>query len=353
MKENRINAEIMKAPHGACAIATMTFDDGVHSTATKLRELLAKHGLSASLMVVPTRIMAIPPYSSGYSNEDELRELCRGGYIDIQSHSYSHLYIAEETSPDYHPENCTDENRERETRGSLEWLRDHFPENKTVAFAVPGGSYDEQVKERTRECFYAIRNGRLPKGKVQSLTPREGNEHGDWARLAKVWLRECDIDEIIKHLDLCIDEGGWFISGCHNLFGQELGRGNYDITPEGLDRILAAMRERVDAGRLAVMTFGDATCYLREYEASTLEAELTGERIELELAMKETTPYGLPLSEDIFNLPLTVKVELPREWRAAELEGGGEVVLTREGGATYALFELPPRGKATLLMVQK
>ena len=56
MKENRINAEIMKAPHGACAIATMTFDDGVQATNQALVGLLEEYGLKASLMLVPHRI---------------------------------------------------------------------------------------------------------------------------------------------------------------------------------------------------------------------------------------------------------------------------------------------------------
>ena len=156
--KREIFAEVMRA-RGARAIATLTFDDGVRDTAEKLFELMEKHGLCATLMIVPTRIMAIPPYHSGYCDRDELRRLCSTGSLSIESHSYSHLYIAEEGHVDYHAENCTDENREREICGSLTWLSENFPEMNFVSFGVPGGNYDLKSREMVAKTFYSSRNG--------------------------------------------------------------------------------------------------------------------------------------------------------------------------------------------------
>ena len=52
-------AEILPVKGGASAIATLTFDDGVHKTNETLLPLLVKYNAKASLMVVPH---LIPPW---------------------------------------------------------------------------------------------------------------------------------------------------------------------------------------------------------------------------------------------------------------------------------------------------
>lgn len=300
-------AEIMKAKGGASAIATLTFDDGVSTTSNKLRELMEKYGLVSTLMIVPTRIMAEPPYHHGYSDIDELTRLMEGGYIDIESHSYSHLYIAEEGHPDHKPENCNDENRYRETVGSLIWLREHFPGKHFVAFGVPGGNYDEKTHEYLRKSFYAVRNS-WRNDLLQSLTPPESREDGGWYKLIRMSLREAEIDKALDYLDRCISEGGWFLGACHNIVGEEIGKHNYQITVDTLSVLLDKMARLRYEGKLWPASFGDATRYLREYEASTVTADRTGAKIKVTVTMKDETPSGLPLSPDVFNIPLTVKV---------------------------------------------
>ena len=303
-------AEIMKAKGGASCIATLTFDDGVCTTSNKLRELMEEYGLVSTLMIVPTRIMAEPPYHVGYSDVDELTRLMQGGYIDIESHSYSHLYIAEEGHVDHKAENCNDENRYRETIGSRIWLEEHFPGKHFVAFGVPGGNYDARTHEYLRKSFYAVRNS-WRCDLLQSLTPPDSREDGGWYKLIRMGLTEAGIDKALDYLDRCVSEEGWFLGACHNIVGVELGKHNYQITVETLSILLKKMAQLRDEGRLWPASFGDATRYLREYEASTAEAELTGDTLTVSVTMKDATPSGLPLSPEVFNMPLTVKVTLP------------------------------------------
>ena len=307
-----LRAEIMKAKGGANAIATMTFDDGVTSSSLKVRELMEKYDLVATLMLVPTRIMAEPPYSHGYLNREEILEITAGGYVDIESHSYSHLYIAEQGHPDYHPENCNDENRYRETVGSYEWFKREFPDRHFVAFAVPGGNYDEKTHALLKNTFYSVRNGhRAGEDDMQSLTPTDDRENGGWYKLKKTWLREREADRIVSHLDMCVEKGGWFFTGCHNIVGDELGKHNYEMTADTYEVILQKIAKYRDEGKIWPASMGDATRYLREYESSSVNAELVGEKIAVTVTMKDKTPAGLLLPEDIFNIPLTVKVYLP------------------------------------------
>ena len=308
--KRNLNCEIMKAKGGASAIATLTFDDGVSSSSYKLKELMEKYDLVSTLMIVPTRIMGEPPYSRGYCSVEELNELMEGGHIDIESHSYSHLYIAEEGHVDHKPENCNDENRYRETFGSKEWLLRHFPGKHFVAFGVPGGNYDQRSHEYLAKSFYAVRNSSR-NDLLQTLTPPDVYDHGGWYKLIRMGLYEEGINKALDYLDRCVNEEGWFIGACHNIVGVELGKHNYQITVETLSVLLEKMARLRDEGKLWSASFGDATRYLREYEASSVTAELVGDKIEVKVTMKDTTPSGLPLDSDVFNMPLTVKVYLP------------------------------------------
>ena len=202
------NAEIMTVKDGANAIATMTFDDGVHASAEALKPLLEKYGLKASLMVVPSRIQGIAPYTSGYSTVAQLKELMEGGYIEPQSHSYSHLYIAEPGHADYNAANNTDENRYREIVGSYEFLTENFPEVDAISFAVPGGSYDSEIRDLLEKTFYAVRNGSIASGQVQTLDPADGRSAMSWHRLSSIWLNESNIEGIKTYLDTCVEDGG-------------------------------------------------------------------------------------------------------------------------------------------------
>ena len=349
MKSECIKAEICKARGGARAIATLTFDDGVRTAALALSELLSEYGLCGSLMTVPTRVMGEPPYSSGYADADDINGFVALGTLEPQSHSYSHLYIAEPGHPDHRPENCTDENREREILGSKKWLEEHFPDVPCVSLAVPGGSYDEKTESLIMKTFYAARRSGLGGVEMQSLTPSDEAVRGGWYRLSSIWLKEERISDIFNYLDKCVEEGGWFIAGCHNLFGAELGRGNYDITPEALRTVLARVREYKACGKIWAASFSEATRYLREYEGSSVSAYCEGGDILVEVTMKNETPRGLPLTADVFNYPLTVRVELPADREGARYLLGGEYQCARvesEGGKTYAYIDIIPNSGA-------
>ena len=341
-------AELMRAKGGARAIVTMTFDDGVSDSSHKVKELMVKYGLVATLMVVPSRIMGIPPYSRGYCDISELGELMEGGYIDIESHSYSHLYIAEEGHVDYKAENCNDENRLRETVGSYEWLREHFPNKHFVAFGVPGGNYDARTHEYLKKCFYAVRNGWVGNDDVQSLTPTDDREMGGWYRLKRFAMRESDPEGAIDRLDRCVKRGGWFLTANHNIVGTEIGKHNYEISVPTLERILERIAALRDEGKVWSASFGDATRYLRECEAAEVREYSDGKELFVELKMKKQTPSGLPLTSDVFNLPLTVKVELPKDWN--KVKAGCITYDTFiEDENNYAYIEIAPIDGVTKL----
>lgn len=355
MKTNGFSAEICKARGGAHAIATMTFDDGVSASSFALYGLLRSYGLSATLFLVPSRIMGIAPYSSGYLDLHDVHNLIATGRIDPESHSYSHLYLAKVGHVDYKAENCTDENREREISGSRAWLEKHFPGRPFISFGVPGGNYDDKAQQLVMSSYYSSRVGHLLEGEMQSLTP-DDTSLGGWYSLKSKWLGEKRLSDILEYLDRCVRDGGWFITGCHNIVGTEIGKGNYEISIPTLSIFFEKLALYRDRGQLWIATLKDATRYLREYESSELFFKASDGEITLEIKMKDKTKRGLPLTPSIFNMPLTVRVKVPDGWQSAECISDGTSApceISEDENGKYLYVYIVPNTKATVRRCEK
>ncbi len=334
------NAEIMNVKGGASAIATMTFDDGVHNTSMALYTLLKQYDLKASLMVVPERAETS---QGSYSSVSQLREFSKDGYVDILSHSYTHLYMHDDGE---NAVNNTEENIAREVVDSYNYLRNKFPNQYPISMAVPGGNYSKDAEAAMMSTYYAARykNSTASLTNIQSLTPAESIEGGGWYNLSNMWLKDSKIADgsLIAYLDACVQQGGWFFTGCHNF---DPNGGNYDISVENLEVLMKALKAYQDSGDLWVATFSDATRYLREYESSTVKQYRTSEAMFVEVEMAERTPGGLPLTESIFNMPLTVKVVIPDGWENVRFRQNGVETIVKSfkrSGTTYAYVDVVP-----------
>ena len=342
------SSEILAAKGGADAIATFTFDDGFYANDSKIAEVFGEYKMPATLMVVPSRILATPPYNNGYSNVAQLNLLIQAG-LDVQSHSYSHIYMAPEGHVDYTEGNNTEENREREISGSRDFLKTNFQGIDPIAFAVPGSAYDEASMLKVMETFYAARaRSGVDAGTFQSLTPTDDASAGGWYGIRTEWLYNDTVDATLAYLKTCVNNGGWFLAGAHNIVDY----GHYDITVDNLKTILDAAKAYSDAGKLWVASFSDAVKYLREYENTTLKQYTNDFGMYVELNMAEKTANGLDLSADIFDMPLTVKVEVENGLSRVRFSQKGVNTLVdtfTEGGKTYAYAEIVPNSGAVLV----
>lgn len=341
------NAVIMNVKGGASAIATMTFDDGVHATNSRLKPLMEEYGLKASLMAVPSRIQGIPPYSSGYSSVSELNALTeQGKYFDICSHSYSHLYMHDDGT---HAANNTEQNIAKEILGSKTYIEDNFPWQDCIGFAVPGGKYSTDAMAALMQYFYSSRTGNsnASVSAMQSLDPADTADAGGWYALRNLWLKDANVNNIVAYLDHCVANGGWFVTGCHNvvLTAAELGTNNNDITVDALRTILAKMQEYQNSGKLWVATMTEATKYLREVQNSTVSQYMTEYGMCVEVKMAEKTARGQALPTDVFDMPLTVRVEIPEGWENVRFtQNGTDTVVNsfKINNKTYAYAEVAP-----------
>ncbi len=205
--------------------------------------------------------------------------------------------------------------------------------------------------------FYAARGGSCvlytPSyvGKRQTLDPKHSKDLGGWYNPYMVRM-QCNVEEykttnspeaLVNYLKNCVNYGGWFISIAH---GVNEAKDN-DVTEEQLRTIMAAMKRYQDENRLWVATYSEATTYIRERQNSVVEAYTTNEGFFVDLTMSEKTKEGLDLPAEIFNMPLTVKVELPTSWGKITYTQGGEeksATAVKEGGVNFAYIDLVPNG---------
>ena len=338
----------MDVKGGARAIANLTFDDGLKRTSVVLDELFGKYGAVGTLMLCTHAI-----------NDETApfwRDLFAKGNLAPDSHSMWHKYLTSS-----HPENLTEEIITEEIEGSYEVLKKYFPEFDCLTFGIPYSSYVPEAFAHLFRSAYAVRGGlcvlayEACRGKMQTLDPKPGsNAPGGWympygmrimnekAQVAKGY-EYLTVDNFIAYLDKCVRDRGWFITGTHGVVEGE----NLDIRPEDLERVLARMKEYIDRGELWAPSFSDAVKYVRERQNS--EATVTEEDgvFKVNLTMRDFTEDGLPLSLEIFNMPLTVRVNLDADWEGVTYTQGdvtATVPAFVETGVKFAYLELLPNG---------
>ena len=352
-----MTAEIMKAKGGARAIATMTFDDGHPRTSSKLNELLPKYGSRASLMLYARKSLA---------SKEEInlwRGILENGSLSVENHSMTHDYLT--SNPQYtKPEHLCEEKYTYETKGAYDSLREAFPDQDILAFTIPYANYVPDARKHVIKTHYAALAGECVltdpdnAGSMQSLDPPYADPDtgrtpaGCWhnvyyARLQPIYSTtvypQLKMENILGYLDRCVEDGGWFITSCHGIYYKE----NQDLTEDELVMLLSRMHSYVKDNKLWVATFSDAAKYLRERQNSSLLTRVFDDRFEIDLTMSDRTNDGLPLPEDVFNMPLTVRVEIDKDSAAVRYTQGDRVsvgVAFVEDGRNYAYLELVPNG---------
>lgn len=115
----------------------LTFDDGSASDYQVAFPILRQHGLTATFFIVTGRVG-----TPGYVTWDQLREMSAQG-MSVQSHSHTHPFMSQ----------CTPSEVQAELHQSKEAIERHLGK-AVVAFAVPGGDWNEQCRLAAKECGY-------------------------------------------------------------------------------------------------------------------------------------------------------------------------------------------------------
>lgn len=335
-----VEAEIMDVYGGADGIISMTFDDGYYATALVLDELLAKYDLKASVMMIANSINTAQP---GYGDISKFTKLFSTGRLEPQSHSMTHQRLTEDAvSPDNEYELYKSEISDSKTL-----LENIFPENDIVAFATPYGSMSANAVEFASKHYYAIRTTQQG---VQTLNPASDAKLGGWYAMYSPVTYRNSFDSAAdpeatqwNWIKKCIDDAanGWYIPITHRVGDVEGAELSYKMA----DKMFAYIASLRDEGKVWVTTYSEAVKYVRERQNSTVSAYFDEESIFVDVKMTGTTDDGLPLGTDVFNVPLTVKIEVPADYSKIYYTNAGKEYITEafsQGSKNYVYVNVSP-----------
>ena len=338
-EDEEMTAELMQAYGGAHGIVSMTFDDGIYDTAVWLNRMFEKYGLRASCMMCMNSVTdeMVPKWN----------ELFADGYLEPESHSYSHLIMP---APDWSRyesfmQNNTEANYEQQIDVNRDLILQKFG-HYALGFAPSNNTLSADGTEHLMKIHYAMRKGqRFGSAGFQSLDPTPGSDAaGGWYNLFMMGFKDNEQGTLISGLDRIATEGGWYITMCHGIYEEEGG----DSTFAKAEPVFQYMSKLQNEGKIWVTTFGDAIRYVRERQNTTVSYREEGGVYKLTLTMAEKTADHLSLDPKIFNHPLTVKVRVPDGYDGAYYLAGGDAKFAaafEEDGRSYAYINARPSGE--------
>lgn len=312
---NEMDSQILPVYGGADSIVTMTYDDGYYDSLEILEQLLTTYDLQASAMMIAQRITD--------DNAQQFKDLFALGHIEPQNHSMTHLNLTE---------NDTQENYQTEILDSKTRLENYFG-NDILAYAAAYNVLSNGAWETVMDSHYAARLGAFG---INSLDPANTTEAGGWYNLNNIPFKKSVSDQLsylTKHLNDVANNGGWLVTMCHGV-----GAGtNSEITEANANAFFQRIADLEAAGKVWNATLGDATKYLRQYQNYTAHAEWLGGDVYVSL---ENT--GIVLPEDVFDHPMTVKVQVPETWTQASYKNGTLAEVFTENGQAYICMDVIP-----------
>lgn len=323
-----IQARLCPVKDDRAAIVTVISDDGFYESGLILNELARERDLHVT--VAGTVGNLSERLQAWQSIEKE-------GYIEVISHSYSHLKINEETNPPYqavlHEYVC-----------SKEWFEKRFA-TPAFCFVTPNNNTSENGYGILRNySFLAVRQGQRGEN---SLSPVYGRKPGEWLNLKTRGIGDVTTTaERNAWVDKTISEGRWLIEMWH------------DVSPDGdvhyqpISTAMAAehldyLAQRSAEGAIWVAPFTQAVSYIYQRQNTTVRAFLKGELIAVKAERSaKKLPNGKELPWNEFNTPLSVEIVLPKDWKGIRAYKGYEarVVKKNDNEGRYLVDIAPTDG---------
>ena len=258
---------------------------------------------------------------------DELAALAKHGY-EIASHTVTHPRLAVLDEP----------NLVYELEKSREEILDHLGFEHTFSVECPYGTENERVLDYALNRYPLARN-RMPDPFVEDLD--RGND-ADPSASAKEYVRwqrgpltRTPMSLMKSWVDtIAARDNVWLVLVFHGVDGV----GWEPRTSTDLEEYFACLKSKEDA--LWIATFGDVGRYVRERMNGTVRYWTRGDTIRVTLSDDLTDPR--------YDLPLTLRTEVPVDWAAADVRQGARgqhVAVAKDASGAHVLYEAVPNGE--------
>lgn len=289
--ETVLCASIASVYNDCVAAVTIISDDGFYETGVNLNNLAIKYDMKITVAGVVSIVS---------ENLSEWKDIVDQGHIELVSHSYDHIKMDENS------EIGNDEDAlYHQIVDADKWFEENFETDQFV-FVCPenymcGMGYD--ILENNG--FYAVRKGHRG---YNMLSPLEGRENLEWYSLGCQGIGDVTTTlERNAKIDYAIANRSWLIEMWHDVTEEDNGHYQW-ISTEEADVHLSYIAYQRNDGNLWVASFNDAVKYFREKENSYVNVTLEDDQI-----LIKVTYDNKVLPESIFDFPLTIKIQLPKE----------------------------------------
>jgi hypothetical protein len=138
-----------------------------------------------------------------------------------------------------------------------------------------------------------------------------------------------DFPALLQMAQPALNGHGWGVYCFHGVGGDWL-----SITPEALDQLTAHFEEHSDVW---TAPFGDVLRYVQERKAASIRVEQSG-------SDSVNLSVGWPLDKSIYDVPLTLKLEVPSVWQSVSASADGKALdpkITKGTPGTVIVVDVP------------
>jgi len=330
---------VLQVKDGASSIVVLIHDDGYISSMTVADAILKKYGLVADVALMTDMVWDSTSGAVKDTRYKAFKTFLYNGRWGLINHTATHTYWGTD-------ENGTltvDSNKlYSEVVASGEVLRNIFPGHRVLTFAYPGISAltsiygEEAVYKEIRELAAAnYVAARFYSGGVMSL------DGITWDKAGATPIGNGSVTSVIDSFSDAASSPKLLVYFTHGI-GKDAP--SSDITEENYDSVCSALAPYVKDGSICNAHYEEAMLYLREYEAASLT--LSGSKEAITVTLTDT------LDDSVYNLPLTVRINVPRSFEAVKAVQGDRTVYanarTLGGERIVELSVIPDGGDMTV-----
>jgi peptidoglycan-N-acetylglucosamine deacetylase len=306
------------------AAISLTFDDAMKTQLENVAPILKKHHLNATFFVVTGK--------DEWSQRKKEWQTLAGEGNEIANHTVNHPCLLKEITP--HSQEYTPERMEAEVRDAAAEITKSVVSQRGLTFAYPCGNMSfgtpgEQARNQALFMTYVSLYSFAARGYGAPGTQDPDNMN--LLTITDLGMTEGkDFVELLEMAEPGVRGRNWGVFTFHGVGGEWL-----SVDTSVLEELAGYLEQHSE---IWTATFGDAVRYIEERQAASVETDKSGEN-------SMDVRLSWPLDRKVYDLPLTLRVELPSSWKQVNAATNGKALATTiKTGAksAVALIEVAP-----------
>lgn len=320
---------IARWPGDRMAAISLTFDDAMKTQLENVAPILRKHHLNATFFVVTGK--------DEWSQRKKEWQTLAGEGNEIANHTINHPCLLKEITP--HSQEYTHEKMEAEIRDAAVEITKTIGSQRGLTFAYPCGNMSfgtpgEQARNQALFSTYVARYSFAGRGYGAAGVQDPDNMNVLTVTDLGMTMGK-DFVELLEMAEPAVQGRNWGVFTFHGVGGEWL-----SVDTPALEELAGYLEQHSE---IWTATFGDAVRYIQERQAAWVETEKSGES-------SVDVRFSWPLDRKVYDLSLTLRVELPPSWKQVNAAVNGQAVVAKSKATAkgaVALIEVAP-GTETL-----